>query len=149
MVRGLFTGWTGMYTEQKRLDIISNNIANAATTGFKADNVTNQSFEHLLTIKTKDASEMFNDRPIGSMSLGVKVGEVYTDYSNGSLKETSNTFDLALSGKGFFTVAVTDANGNESIKYTRDGSFTMRKWRITNFSRCWKCSNCFRWKCLR
>lgn len=127
MVRGLFTGWTGMYTEQKRLDIISNNIANAATTGFKADNVTNQSFEHLLTIKTKDASEMFNDRPIGSMSLGVKVGEVYTDYSNGSLKETSNTFDLALSGKGFFTVAVTDANGNESIKYTRDGSFTMTK----------------------
>lgn len=127
MVRGLFTGWTGMYTEQKRLDVISNNMANAATTAYKADNVTNQSFEHLLTIKTKDASELFNDRSIGSMSLGVKLGEVYTDFSNGSLKQTENTFDLGLSGNGFFNIVVTDANGNESIKYTRDGSFTMTR----------------------
>ena len=42
MVRGLYTAWTGMANEQKRLDIISNNLANAATVGYKQDNVTTQ-----------------------------------------------------------------------------------------------------------
>lgn len=127
MVRGLFTAWTGLETEQKRLDVIANNMANSATVGFKAENVTNQSFKDVITLKVNDSSENFTDREIGTMNLGVKLGEVYTDYSQGSLKETGNNFDLALNGKGFFALSVTDANGNESIKYTRDGSFTMDK----------------------
>lgn len=125
MVRGLYTAWTGMANEQKRLDIISNNLANAATVGYKQDNVTTQSFDDVLTIKIKDASELYHERTIGKMSLGVKLGEVYTDFGQGSLRETSNTFDIALEGKGFFQVAVADKNGNEQIFYTRDGSFTM------------------------
>ncbi len=127
MVRGLYTAWTGMANEQKRLDIISNNLANAATVGYKKDSVTNQSFDNLLTLKIKDASEAYNDRPIGTMSLGVKLGEVYTDYGQGPLKETGNPFDLAIEGKGFFQVSATDANGNEVVRYTRDGSFTMNQ----------------------
>ena len=127
MVRGLFTAWTGLETEQKRLDVIANNMANSATVGFKAENVTNQSFKNVLTLKINDSSEGFIDRPIGNMSLGTKLGEVYTDYSQGSLKETGNDFDVALNGKGFFAVNVIDAKGNESIRYTRDGSFTMDK----------------------
>ena len=59
------------------------------------------------------------------MSLGVKIGENYTDYSQGSLKETGNTYDLALAGNGFFTISYTDKKGNTSEKYTRDGEFTM------------------------
>ncbi len=125
MVRGLYTAWTGMANEQKRLDIISNNLANAATVGYKQESVTNQSFDHLLTIKIKDASEHFLDRPIGTMSLGVKMGEVYTDYEQGSLRETDNTYDLAIEGKGFFSVSVTDKDGNMTTQYTRDGSFTL------------------------
>ncbi|MDF2950588.1 MAG: flagellar basal body rod protein [Anaerocolumna sp.] len=125
MVRGLYTGWTGMANEQKRLDIISNNLANAATVGYKQESVTNQSFDNLLTIKIKDASELYNERAIGTMSLGVKLGEVYTDYGQGSLRETGNTFDLGLEGNGFFNVGVTDQNGTTTTKYTRDGSFTM------------------------
>lgn len=127
MVRGLYTAWTGMANEQKRLDIISNNLANAATVGYKKDNVTNQSFDNFLTLKIKDASELYNDRPIGTMNLGVKLGEVYTDYKQGSLRETGNTFDLAIEGKGFFNVSTTDADGNEVIKFTRDGSFTLNQ----------------------
>lgn len=127
MVRGLFTAWTGLETEQKRLDVIANNMANSATVGFKAENVTNQSFKDVITLKVNDNSENFTDRPIGTMSLGVKLGEVYTDYSQGSLRETGNDFDVALNGKGFFALSVADANGNTSIKYTRDGSFTMDK----------------------
>lgn len=125
MVRGLYTAWSGMANEQKRLDIISNNLANAATVGYKKDNVTNQSFDNFLTLKIKDASELYNDRPIGTMNLGVKLGEVYTDYKQGSLRETGNPFDLAIEGKGFFNVSTMDADGNEEIKYTRDGSFTL------------------------
>lgn len=127
MVRGLFTAWTGLETEQKRLDVIANNMANSATVGFKAENVTSQSFKDLIALKVNDSSENFVDREIGTMSLGVKLGEVYTDYSQGSLRETGNAFDLAINGKGFFAVKVTDTNGNSSIRYTRDGSFTMDK----------------------
>lgn len=127
MVRGLYTAWTGMANEQKRLDIISNNLANAATVGYKKDSVTNQSFDNLLTLKIKDASEQFNDRPIGTMNLGVKLGEVYTNYGQGSLRETSNPFDLAIEGKGFFKISTADDNGDEVMKYTRDGSFTMNQ----------------------
>ena len=127
MVRGLYTSYTGMANEQKRLDIISNNLANAATTGYKVQNVTSQSFDNLLTLKVKDSSEAYNDRPIGYMSLGVKLGETYTDQAQGSLRQTGNTYDMALEGKGFFTMEVTDRAGNVSTQYTRNGSFTMTK----------------------
>ena len=125
MVRGLYTAYTGMINEQKRLDTISNNLANAATIGYKKENVTSQAFEEALTIKINDASEAYTNRPIGTMSLGVKLGEYYTDYTQGSFRETGNTYDLAIEGDGFFAVSVTDKNGNESIRYTRDGSYKM------------------------
>ena len=58
------------------------------------------------------------------MNLGVKIGENYTDYKQGSFKETGNTYDLALAGNGFFAISFTNKNGEEMTKYTRDGSFT-------------------------
>lgn len=127
MVRGLYTAYTGMANEQKRLDTIANNLANAATVGYKEDNITNQSFDNVLAIKVRDESEAYNNRPIGTMSLGVKLGEVYTNHGQGSLRQTNNTYDLALEGKGFFSLATMDKNGNEIIKYTRNGSFTSAK----------------------
>jgi flagellar basal-body rod protein FlgG len=127
MVRELYTAYTGMKNEQKRLDIIANNLANSATTGYKKESTTSQSFDELLTIKVKDESENYNNRSIGHMSLGVKLGEVYTNYEQGSLRQTSNTYDMALEGKGFFKVSVTDKAGNVSTEYTRNGSFTMTK----------------------
>ncbi len=127
MVKGLFSSWTGMVNEQKRLDVITNNLANAATTGYKKDGVSNQSFNNLLTYKIKDMSESYTDKKIGKMSLGVKVGEVYTDYNQGSLRSTGNTFDFAIEGKGFFNVSTADKDGNQVLKYTRDGSFTMNQ----------------------
>lgn len=127
MVRGLYTAWTGMANEQKRLDIISNNLANSATVGFKKEGVTNQSFDDMLAIKIRDKSENSGNRVIGNMTLGVKLGEVYTNYDQGSLRETGNPFDLAFEGAGFFQIAVTDANGNESYCYSRSAQFVMDK----------------------
>lgn len=123
MVRGLFTAYTGMANEQKRLDIISNNIANAATVGYKEESVTNQCFDEMLTLKIRDGSEGHITRTIGDMSLGVKLGEVYTEFGQGSLRTTGNTYDMAIEGKGFFAVGVTDKAGNESVRYTRNGAF--------------------------
>jgi flagellar basal-body rod protein FlgG len=116
-----------MANEQKRLDIIANNLANAATVGYKQEKVTNQAFDDVLTIKIRDNSESFVDRPIGGMSLGVKLGEAYTSHLQGSLRQTGNTYNLALEGKGFFTMSVTDRAGNADTKYTRNGTFTMTR----------------------
>lgn len=125
MLRSLYTGWTGMYTEQKRLDVISNNLANVSTVGFKKEGVTSQSFDDVLTIKIRDESEDWKQRKIGNMNVGVKIGEVYTDYTQGSLRETGNPFDMAIDGDGFFVVNVTDRDGRVHERVTRAGSFHM------------------------
>ena len=124
MVRGLYTAWTGLYNEQKRLEVIANNIANSATTGYKQEGVTSQSFDDMLAIKVRDYS-VRNDEVIGTMPLGVKVGEVFTNYGQGSVRSTGNTYDLALDGSGFFKMRVTDTAGNDHIRYTRAGNFTI------------------------
>lgn len=124
MVRGLYAAYTGMINQQKRMDTVTNNLANATTTGFKREGLTSKSFDQMLTIKIKDLSVPYLNEGIGRMSLGVKIGENYTDYSQGSFKETGNTYDLAIEGNGFFAISFTDKQGNESVKYTRDGEFT-------------------------
>ena len=126
MVRGLYTAYTGMLNEQYRMDILSNNLANADTVGFKKEGSTAQSYSEVMAVKIKDKSENPNiSKKLGNMSLGVKIGETYTDFSQGSFRETGNTYDLALSGDGFFNVEFTNKAGETSTKYTRDGSFTI------------------------
>lgn len=123
MVKGLYTASTGMINEQRRVDILSNNLANASTTGYKKEGSTSEAFKDVLAVKIKDSSESYLHRRIGTMNMGVKIGEVYTDYSQGSFHETGNTFDLAVSGDGFFAVEFTNKNGETSTMYTRDGNF--------------------------
>ena len=125
MVKGLYTAHTGMINQMNRLDVITNNLANSATNGYKKEGATAQSFDDELTFRIKDSSSYNLDTRIGSMTLGVKIGETYTDYSQGSFKETGNLTDLALAGNGFFAISFTNRNGETSIKYTRDGSFTI------------------------
>nr|MBQ8252256.1 flagellar hook-basal body protein [Lachnospiraceae bacterium] len=125
MVKGLYTAWTGMVNQQNRMDVLTNNLANSATVGFKKEGATSQAFDDVLAYKIKDSSDPNLARNIGKMSLGVKIGENYTDYSQGAFKVTDNTFDLALSGEGFFACEYTNKSGETSVKYTRDGSFTL------------------------
>lgn len=127
MVKGLYTAFTGMVNEQRRLDVISNNLANSNTTGFKKEGATSQSFDRELAIKIKDTSYAGGrvPRAIGSIQLGVKIGETYTNYDQGSIRVTDEPTDLALGGNGFFAIAFTDKGGNTTVKYTRDGAFTV------------------------
>lgn len=123
MVRGLYTAYTGMRNEQRRLDIISNNLANSATIGYKEENVTSRSFKDMMAVKIRDGSVGYVDQNIGTMNLGVKIGETYMDWSQGNLRETGNTYDLAIQGDGFFTIRVTDKQGKDEMMYTRCSTF--------------------------
>ena len=125
MVKGLYTAYTGMLEEMRRMDVMTNNLANASTTGYKKEGTVNQSFDDELAIRIKDTSEIFHTKKLGNVNLGVKVGETYRDYTQGSFSVTDNPYDLALDGEGFFAIEFRNKNGGTSVKYTRDGSFTV------------------------
>lgn len=128
MVRALYTAWTGLRNEEKRMDVVSNNMANADTTGFKKIDATAQSFDRQLAVKINDQTVGTDTiTGIGGVALGVKIGETYFDMSQGSFRQTDDMYNFALSGNGFFTISTTNKAGQESIRYTRDGDFTVTK----------------------
>lgn len=125
MVKGLYTAYTGMVEEMRRMDVMTNNLANASTTGYKKEGAVNQAFDDELAIKIKDSSEVVRSKRLGTVNLGVKVGETYRNYSQGSFDVTDNPYDVALDGNGFFAIEFRSKAGETSVKYTRDGSFTV------------------------
>ncbi len=127
MVRGLYTAYTGMVNSQKRMDVVSNNLANATTTGYKKEGLTTQSFDEMYALKIKDLTVGHLNENIGSLSLGAKIGESYRDWSQGSFVSTESNYDFALSGKGFFNISFTNKAGETSTMYSRDGSFQMNQ----------------------
>ncbi len=127
MVKGLYIAHSAMINEQHRMDTMTNNLANIATVGYKKEGATSQTFADAMAVKIKDSSNWYLSRQLGNMQPGVKIGETYTDWQQGSIRETGNTFDLALSTKGFFRIEYTDKAGVTTTKYTRDGTFTLTK----------------------
>jgi flagellar basal-body rod protein FlgG len=126
MVKGLYTAYTGMINEQNRMDVLSNNMANVTTVGFKKEGTTSQSFDQVLDLKIKDSTIDYNlATREGYTTRGVKIGENYVDWSQGSFRITGNTYDLALGGSGFFAVEFTNKAGETSTKYTRAGEFQL------------------------
>ena len=120
MLRSLYTAATGMEAQQLRMDVISNNLANASTTGFKK---TRAEFEDLLSETLKgatspDARGGGQPTPL-QVGLGVRTGSTTRSFGQGELISTSNPLDLAIEGNGFFRVQRT---GGES-GYTRAGNF--------------------------
>ncbi len=124
MLRGLYTAYTGMDAQQQKMDIVSNNLANANTVGFKKDDATMASFKEVLAVKINDPTYPTNQK-IGKMSLGVAVDGIYTNFEQGALKRNDDLFSAALEGEGMFVVGKTSPNGEMEQKFTRDGSFTL------------------------
>ncbi len=122
MIKGLYTSAVGMINQMNTMDVVSNNIANVNTTGYKRDMVVSRAFTDELTTRLND---IVPPKKIGKISQGVFVDDIYTDFHTGSITRTDGPLDLALVGEGFFAVSVTDKDGKESTKYTRDGSFTL------------------------
>lgn len=114
---------TGMQAQQTNVDVISNNIANANTTAFKAGRA---AFQDLIyeTQEREGAltSEDGTTRPVGvDIGLGVQSTGVVRLNTQGGLKATENSLDVAVDGKGLFVVNRPDG----SVAYTRDGSFQL------------------------
>lgn len=123
MIRGIYTAVTGMITQEAKQDVITNNLANVNTTGFKSDNLAIKKFEDVLIQNYDKISGGKNVRNIiGSLSLGSKLDEVNTSFAQGDVQNTDNPMDFAIIGSGFFTVSPQNGT-NTGYKYTRDGSF--------------------------
>ncbi len=126
MLGALYSAATGMDAQQFNIDTISNNLANADTTGFKAVRPEFQDlFYQMLQQPVAPAQgQGLPGSPTGVyVGLGVKPSGSETLFQEGSLTETDNPLDVAISGDGFFTVS-TD-NGGTNKFYTRDGSFQL------------------------
>lgn len=122
MMRSLFTAGSGMRAQQFNVDTISNNLSNVNTTGFKRDRADFQDtfYEHLQTpgAPANEATE----HPTGiSVGSGVRIGATQSIQTQGSLKRTDGTLDMAIEGDGYFQVLQPDG----STAYTRDGSFKL------------------------
>jgi len=129
MIRGWYTGASGMNAQQNRLNAISNNLANVDTAGYKRDITVSKNFSELLLRRTNADgvySTSFGSADaapvIGKLGLGVETNENYIDWTQGSFKVTNTKTDVALSGKGFFVV---DTPNGE--RYTRNGNFLIGK----------------------
>jgi flagellar basal-body rod protein FlgG len=119
MLRSLYTAATGMEAQQLRMDVISNNLANASTTGFKK---TRAEFEDLLSETLRGATAP-DPRGGGQpaplqVGLGVRAGSTARSFGQGELVSTGNPLDLAIEGQGFFRVQ--RPNGDPA--YTRAGN---------------------------
>lgn len=120
MVRGLYSAAAGVFSQQKALNVISNNIANASTVGFKSQTTVESSFgEHLVArLHSPDDSR---NRTVGTGAFITINGAEYIDFSQGVIEGTGRSQDLAIQGEGFFLI--------ESETYgevlTRSGQFEM------------------------
>ncbi|EBW9216068.1 MULTISPECIES: flagellar basal-body rod protein FlgG [Morganella] len=120
MIRSLWIAKTGLEAQQTNMDVISNNLANVSTNGFKRQRAV---FEDLLyqTLRQPGAQSSEQTTIPSGLQIGTGVRPVATErlHTQGSLVQTNNPLDLAIEGKGFFQVLLPDG----TTAYTRDGSF--------------------------
>jgi flagellar basal-body rod protein FlgG len=112
MDQGIYTAAAGAIAMEERLAIISNNLANINTAGFKKDAVVFEDFQKML-----DTSQL-SPGQYRSIPVDVMIGKQYIDTAQGSFRDTGNPLDAAIVGEGFFAV-----NTENGLKYTRSGAF--------------------------
>lgn len=120
MIRSLWIAKTGLDAQQTNLDVISNNLANTSTNGFKRSRAV---FEDLLYQTMRQPGALSSQQttiPSGLM-LGTGVRPVSTEhvFTQGNLQQTGNPLDIAINGQGFFQIQMPDG----TLAYTRDGAF--------------------------
>jgi flagellar basal-body rod protein FlgF len=112
--RGLYIAASGMMAEQIRQDQIANDLANAATPGYKADRTAQREFGDLLL------ANRASGQVVGRQSTAVQVDEIRTDFTPQPARDTGEPLDFAIVGEGFFGVRTADG-----VRYTRNGQFTV------------------------
>jgi len=120
MINSLWISKTGMEAQQMQLDVISNNLANVSTNGFKRANAV---FEDLMYQNLRQVGATSSEQsqlPTGlQLGLGVRTVATSRSFAQGNLQQSGNKLDVAIQGNGFFQVTMPDGTTN----YTRDGAF--------------------------
>lgn len=120
MIRSLCISASGMQAQQTQLDVISHNLANVSTTGFKRGTAV---FEDLMYQNMRQAGGNNTEQtelPTGlQLGLGVRTVATSRTYTQGSLQQSDRSFDIAINGNGFFQIELPDG----TTGYTRDGTF--------------------------
>jgi flagellar basal-body rod protein FlgG len=120
MINSLWIAKTGMEAQQMQLDVISNNLANSSTNGFKRANAVFEDLMYQNLRQTGSNSSEQSQLPTGlQVGLGVRTVATSRSFSQGALQQSGNNLDVAVQGNGFFQVTMPDGTTN----YTRDGSF--------------------------
>lgn len=114
MLRGIDASGGGMVAQSQKIDVLTNNIANVETPGYKKDNVSVQSFQNQLLYNLSTGQQ------VGETVSGAQTVDTAADLSEGDLSETGLSTDFAILSGGFFAV-----QGSGGTEYTRDGSFTV------------------------
>jgi flagellar basal-body rod protein FlgG len=122
-MRALDIAGTGMQAQQTNVEVISNNMANMTTTGFKRSR---PEFQDLIYQNLRRVGSNSSDSgtvvPSGAqVGLGVRTAAIYRINEQGNLQQTSNTLDMAIQGNGYFQVTMPDGE----TAYTRDGTFAL------------------------
>ena len=119
LIRSLWTSATGMDTQQKNIDVTSNNLANTNTTGFKKSRVNFQDLMYQTINQPGTPNAQGSEIPVGiEVGHGARAGATQKLFTPGSLQSTDNPLDMVIEGDGFFQVERPDG----TIAYTRDGS---------------------------
>ncbi|MDZ7856346.1 flagellar basal-body rod protein FlgG [Sphaerotilus sp.] len=122
MMRSLWTSKTGMEAQQTQLDVISHNLANVATNGYKKSHAVFEDLMYQNLRQTGAASSEQTQLPTGlQVGLGVRTVATSRQFSQGGLQQTTNSLDVAIKGNGFFQVQMPDG----TTGYTRDGAFQL------------------------
>ena len=119
MFKGFYNLTSGMLTQGRNLDVISNNMTNVATAGFKADRYTFSTFQEVMWKRVGNMDRKYTD--LGEQSWITAPSRLYTDYEQGGIEETGQPLDFAIEGDGFF--ALLTPNGERV--YTRNGNFSL------------------------
>lgn len=121
MMRGLWTAASGMSAQQMNIDTVSNNLANANTTGFKKSRANFQDLMYQTQLIAGAPTPSGGQVPTGiQVGMGVKPSSVQKVFTQGDYVHTGNDLDMAIEGDGFFKVL----HGEQDV-YTRAGNFTL------------------------
>lgn len=118
MFQGFYNLASGMYTQNRNLAVISNNMTNVSTPGYKFDRMTSTTFAQEMFYRTGNQAGGAGEQ-VGSVNMIKIPRESLTDFEQGGYNSTNGTLDFAIAGEGFFKIN----NGNDTYSYTRNGSF--------------------------
>ena len=119
MFKGFYQLTSGMLSQGRRLDVVSHNMTNISTAGYKAERYTDSTFEEVMIsrVGNKDKTQT---QEIGQETFILAPSRLYTDYEQGAPEETTLPLDFCIQGEGFFAIS-----RDGEIGYTRSGAFTL------------------------